>query len=99
MPDARSRRGRDATDRLDGPPYRVARRLDAQARSVFAAPRPALSEAELRQIKRAQRIELRRFEARPKILSGLPHADRDRAPAFHDGERIEGTIGPRCIAL
>ena len=28
-----------------------------------------------------------------KILSGLPHSGGDRAPSFHNGERVDKTIG------
>src|SRR3954469_20213057 len=79
MPDARPRRRGDPADRLDRPPYRVACRLDAQNGSLLAAPRPAFSETELRQVERAQRVELRGCKARPKILPRLSHAGRDRA--------------------
>jgi hypothetical protein len=41
-----------------------------------------------------QRVELRGFEASPKVFSGLSHACCYRAPTLHCGKRINDTIRP-----
>src|SRR6267378_507123 len=49
-------------------------------------------DAQMRQIERAQRIELRHREARPEILAGLAHAGANRAAPLHDRERVDRAI-------
>src|SRR6266536_2095056 len=68
MPEARSSWRGDAADRLDRAPYRRARCLDAQRRAVAAGPQTALAEPQMRQIERAQRVELGGREPGAEIL-------------------------------
>src|SRR5712671_6037554 len=79
VPEARSRRRAHPANRLDRPPHRRARRLDAQRGTVPVGTLAALAEAKTRQVERAQRIELSRREPGAKILTGLSHACGDRA--------------------
>src|SRR6266568_7930290 len=71
MPEAGSRRRRDPAGRLDRAPHRGARRLDAQRGTVPIGPHAAFAEPQVRQVERAQRVELGCREAGAEILAGL----------------------------
>src|SRR5260370_40091877 len=58
MPEARPGRRGDTAERLDGVPHGRSRRLDAQRRSAPVGPQVALAEPQMRQVERAQRVEL-----------------------------------------
>src|SRR5439155_12016731 len=98
MPQTRPGRRGDAADRLDRAPYRAAGRFDAWAGSVIVGAPPGLGDAQMRQIERAQRIELRYRKARPEILPSLAHAGADRAAPLHDHQRVDRAIGPAGMA-
>src|SRR3954454_20155770 len=54
MPPARAGRRADAADRLDGAPYRAARRLDARSGRVPLLARSGFGDPQMRQIEGAQ---------------------------------------------
>src|SRR6266700_5209516 len=98
MPEAGSGRRGDPAGRLDRAPHRGARRLDAQRGTLPVGPQAALAEPQMRQVERAQRVELSCREPGAEILAGLSHAGGYRAAPLHDGKRVDGAIRPRGTA-
>src|SRR6266851_3570455 len=98
MPEAGSRRRSDPAGRLDRAPHRGARRLDAQRGTLPVGPRTALAEPQMRQVERAQRVELSCREPGAEILARLSHARGYRAAPLHDRQRVDGAIGARGMA-
>jgi hypothetical protein len=74
-------------------PYQIAGILDSQTGVVPRRKTGPISRPRPRNVERSQRVKLGGRKTRPKILSGLPHRRRDRAPSFHSRKRVYRTVG------
>jgi hypothetical protein len=93
VPYTRTAGGAEAANGQSGAPNHPARVLDPGPGLFHRSKAAAAANFWARDVKGAQRVELRNRKTISEILSGLPHSRSDRASSFHHRESVDKAIG------